>query len=199
MHWGEEYQLKQNSWQTSIAQKLADMGVDVIIGGHPHVVQPVDLIESTDKTHKTVCVYSMGNFVSNQRRAYMPLKDGHTEDGLVFEMTFSKYSDNTVKFDSVDVIPTWVHLYPSGGKNVYRITPLSKNLTADAAGLGLNNSSNGLLLAQGSYQRTMDLVSEGLKECNSYLSSDGEEVTDETVSETVSENAFSTEPGADLV
>lgn len=82
MHWGEEYQLAQNSHQTKISQKLADMGVDVIVGGHPHVVQPVDLITSTDGLHKTVCVYSLGNFISNQRRALMNLKDGHTEDGL---------------------------------------------------------------------------------------------------------------------
>ena len=48
MHWGEEYQLSQNAKQKEIAQKLCDMGVDVIIGGHPHVVQPIDLLTSTD-------------------------------------------------------------------------------------------------------------------------------------------------------
>lgn len=170
MHWGDEYHLTPNSWQKTISQKLADMGVDVIIGGHPHVVQPVDLIESTDKTHKAVCVYSMGNFVSNQRRAYMPLKDGSTEDGIVFEMTFSKYSDGEVKFDSIDVVPTWVHLFQSGGKNVYRITPLAPGFASNAAGLGLNNSSSGLSLAQGSFDRTQKLVSAGVKECNDYLS-----------------------------
>ena len=49
LHWGEEYQLTQNAKQMEIAQKLCDMGVHVIIGGHPHVVQPVDLLTSTDK------------------------------------------------------------------------------------------------------------------------------------------------------
>ena len=171
IHWGEEYQLTQNAKQQEIAQKLCDMGVDVIIGGHPHVVQPVDLLTSTDGKHKTVCVYSLGNFVSNQRRNLMGLKTGHTEDGLIFEMTFSKYSDGTVYFDSVDAIPTWVHLYNEGGKKVHAITPLEGNLDKKAAKLGLTKTGDGLAQAKASKARTDALVAEGEKKCNEYLSS----------------------------
>ena len=69
LHWGEEYKWKTgegpNANQTAMAQKLCDMGVDVIVGGHPHVVQPVDLLTSgTDAEHKTIVLYSMGNAVS---------------------------------------------------------------------------------------------------------------------------------------
>ncbi len=169
IHWGNEYQLEQNSYQTKIAQKLCEMGVDVIIGGHPHVVQPVDILTSEDGGHQTVCVYSLGNMVSNQRRAYMGLKTGHTEDGLIFTMTFSKYSDGTVTFDKVKCIPTWVHLYTSGGKKIHAVTPLSSNLDEKASELGLNNSSDGLSLAKGSYERTMALVGEGEKKINKAL------------------------------
>ena len=171
IHWGEEYQLTQNAKQQEIAQKLCDMGVDVIIGGHPHVVQPMDLLTSTDGKHKTVCVYSLGNFVSNQRRNLMGLKTGHTEDGLIFEMTFSKYSDGTVYFDSVDAIPTWVHLYNEGGKKVHAITPLEGNLDKNASKLGLTKTGDGLAQAKASKARTDALVAEGEKKCNEYLSS----------------------------
>lgn len=171
IHWGEEYQLTQNAKQKEIAQKLCDMGVDVIIGGHPHVVQPMDLLTSTDGKHKTVCVYSLGNFVSNQRRSYMGLKTGHTEDGLIFEMTFSRYSDGTVMFDSVDAIPTWVHLYSEGGRKIHAITPLEGNLEKNAGKLGLTKTSDGLAQAKASMARTNALVSEGEKKCNDYLSS----------------------------
>lgn len=171
IHWGEEYQLTQNAKQQEIAQKLCDMGVDVIIGGHPHVVQPMDLLTSTDGKHKTVCVYSLGNFVSNQRRNLMGLKTGHTEDGLIFEMTFSKYSDGTVYFDSVDAIPTWVHLYNEGGKKIHAITPLEGNLDKKAAKLGLTKTGDGLAQAKASKARTDALVAEGEKKCNEYLSS----------------------------
>lgn len=171
LHWGEEYQLSPNNKQKEIAQKLCNMGVDVIIGGHPHVVQPVDLLTSENKKHKTVCVYSMGNVLSNQRRAYMGLKSGHTEDGLTFEMTFSKYSDGKVVFESVKSIPTWVHVYSQGGKKVYNIVPLSKNMDNKAEKLGLNKTADGLSQAKASYERTMALVKEGTDKCNKYLKS----------------------------
>lgn len=171
MHWGDEYKLTENSYQREMAQEICDMGVDVIVGGHPHVVEPVDLITSTDGKHKTVCLYSMGNIVSNQRRNRMRLNTGHTEDGLVFEMTFTKYSDGTVIFDSIDSIPTWVHLYTESGRSVYSIVPLNGNLDKKAEKLGLTKTSGGLSEAKKSYDRTMKIVEEGTKECNEYLKS----------------------------
>ena len=168
MHWGDEYNTSPNSWQKKMAQKLCDMGVDVIIGGHPHVVEPVELLTSTDGESKTVCIYSVGNFVSNQRRNVMgKYNSGHTEDGAIFEMTFSKYSDGTVYFEYVDVTPTWVHLYTEKGKQVHSVVPLSENM--DAASLGLNKTSGGLENAEESYERTMALVGDGLNECNEWL------------------------------
>ena len=99
----------------------------------------------------------------------MGLKTGHTEDGLTFEMTFSKYSDGKVVFESVKSIPTWVHVYSSGGKKVYNIVPLSKNMDEKAESLGLNKSGEGLSQAKASYERTMALVKEGTDKCNKYL------------------------------
>lgn len=181
LHWGNEYQLTPDSHQKEIAQKLCDMGVDVIIGGHPHVVQPVDLITSSDGTHKTVCVYSVGNMVSNQRRNLMGLKTGHTEDGLIFKVTISEYSDGTVLVEKVKSVPTWVHLY----SGTYNVVPLVKNLDGKAADLGLTKSSTGLSLAKGSYERTMELVKEGTSKCNKYLSSvpKPDEITETTASQ----------------
>ena len=169
IHWGEEYQLTQNTKQQEVAQELCDLGVDVIIGGHPHVVQPMDLLTSTDGSHKTICIYSVGNFLSNQRRNLMGLKTGHTEDGVIFELNFSKYSDGTVMIDSVDAIPTWVHLYSQNGKKVHSIVPLEGNLDKKAEKLGLNKTSDGLSQAKASKARTEALMAEGEKKCNDYL------------------------------
>ncbi len=121
MHWGNEYQIKQNNWQTQIAQKLCDLGVDVIVGGHPHVIQPIELLTSTDGSRKTVCLYSMGNSVSNQRldQLYSDCPTGHTEDGMLFYYTFQKYSDGTVKLAGVDIIPAWVCKTGSGTSAEY--------------------------------------------------------------------------------
>ncbi len=171
LHWGNEYQTTENEYQHKIAQKLCDMGVDVIVGGHPHVIQPVELYTSKENPdHKMVCVYSLGNFISNQRKNIMNLSTGHTEDGMIFEMTFSKYSDGTVVFEKINVVPTWVHMHTSNGKE-YNVVPLVTDLKSNSNSLGLNKSSNGVSQAESSLKRTNDIVSEGVKECNDYLQS----------------------------
>lgn len=65
IHWGSEYQTKPNASQTQMANKLCEMGVDVIVGGHPHKIQPLELIKA-ENGNQTVCLYSMGNILSNQ-------------------------------------------------------------------------------------------------------------------------------------
>ena len=60
MHWGEEYTNTPTSSEKEKANYLASLGVDIIIGSHPHVVQPMTYIGNT------LVVYSLGNFVSNQ-------------------------------------------------------------------------------------------------------------------------------------
>ena len=64
MHWGNEYERKQNREQKRLAELLRREGADIIIGGHPHVVQPYEV----DSAH--VVFYSLGNLVSNQQRRY---------------------------------------------------------------------------------------------------------------------------------
>lgn len=170
IHWGNEYQTKQNAKQTEIAQALCDLGVDVIIGGHPHVVQPVDLLTSTkDENHKTVCLYSMGNAVSNQRRANMNLKTGHTEDGVLFSVTFARYTDGTVILESADLLPTWVNMdiHPETGKKAYMILPLDRAIEDWKTAFSL--SDNTLKHAEASYERTVKITGDGMTKVNTYL------------------------------
>ena len=61
MHWGEEYTHNPNEKQKEIAEYLASLGVDIIIGHHPHVIQPIDFIG------KTMVIYSLGNFIASQK------------------------------------------------------------------------------------------------------------------------------------
>lgn len=67
IHWGKEYSLAPNETQEAIAQKMCDFGVDVIIGGHPHKIQPVELLHSDISGKSTVCLYSCGNLWSGQQ------------------------------------------------------------------------------------------------------------------------------------
>ena len=66
IHWGDEYESYPNSTQKKIAQQLCNLGIDVIVGNHAHVIQPVSLLTSeSDPNRKTVCLYSTGNAVAN--------------------------------------------------------------------------------------------------------------------------------------
>ena len=170
IHWGNEYQLQQNAQQTQIAQKICDLGVDVIVGGHPHVVQPMDLLESTvDPDHKTVCLYSMGNAVSNQRQGNLTaISTAHTEDGVLFSVTFSKYSDGTVYVESTDLIPVWVYRRSDGTGNEYNMLPLHLD-KADSWMEDFNMKEHTVTAAKNSHARTMLIVEEGLTECQTYL------------------------------
>lgn len=170
MHWGIEYQLKENATQRAIAQKLCDLGVDVIIGGHPHVIQPIDVLHSDASGKTSVCIYSTGNAVSNQRQELMDMKSGHTEDGVLFTMTFTKYSDGNILTSDVEIMPTWVNLYRgSNSKKIYQITPLDKFANWNSS-FNLNTSQNGVERANKSYNRTVQLLLPGLQKAKDIIS-----------------------------
>jgi len=177
IHWGTEYTLSGDTYtmtedatQRTIAQKMCDLGIDAIIGGHPHVVEPMDLLTSnTDPTHKTACIYSLGNAVSNQRREEMNMKTGHTEDGVIFSVTFEKYSDGSVALAAADVIPTWVNKFVnSDGKVEYNILPLDLETKGQWQALYRLTDAQ-FTETQNSYNRTMEIVSSGLAKCQTYF------------------------------
>lgn len=157
LHWGEEYNLKESGWQREIAQKLCDMGVDALIGSHPHVVQPVDVFKSEtgdDKEHLMFCAFSVGNQLSNQRREMMNLNTGHTEDGLVIYLDIKKDEERTY-LSGVDYVPTWVYKNQAGP--VYYILPADNAADIETyTGIGGIRQS-----VEDSYERTWSIIEEG--------------------------------------
>ncbi|WP_051623418.1 CapA family protein [Clostridium hydrogeniformans] len=129
MHWGDEYNSKPNAYQISIAKALNDYGVDVIIGSHPHVIQPMEFLYSSKTSKETLVAYSLGNFISNQR--YDIVKKEGTEDGVILNFTIRKsLDDNSIKINKVDYIPTWVNKTPIGEeKYSYSIIPLHEEIS----------------------------------------------------------------------
>ncbi|SUM58989.1 putative polyglutamic acid capsule biosynthesis protein [Staphylococcus petrasii] len=65
-HWGNENHLQPNKTQQKYAQLFANEGVDVVIGTHPHVIQPIEWVKSQTSDHKTLVAYSLGNFLNGQ-------------------------------------------------------------------------------------------------------------------------------------
>src|SRR5699024_1991740 len=80
MHWGIEYADEPNETQVEFAEMLAEEGVHIIFGSHPHVIQKSDFIKS--EKFDTFVIYSLGNFISNQRRETLGEDRHQTEDGV---------------------------------------------------------------------------------------------------------------------
>lgn len=95
MHWGEEYSRKNSDAQRRLAAFMRANGVPVIIGSHPHVVQPCECSDSS------VTFYSLGNFISNQRWRY-------SDGGIIAEVEIVKHIDD-ISFSSAG-IPVWVRM-----------------------------------------------------------------------------------------
>lgn len=127
LHWGNEYRRSTNVHQENIAQNLSDLGVDVIFGSHPHVIQPVQYVNSQISGKKTLVAYSLGNFISNQRLE--TLDNRYTEDGLLVNVTFEKnMTTGHITMKEVSYVPTWVNRYVVSGQWTYEIIPVYQAL-----------------------------------------------------------------------
>jgi len=160
VHWGYEYRYTPSDHQKKMAQKLCELGVNVIVGGHPHVIQPFETV-TAENGNETLCIYSTGNAISNQRKALMDSDNhsGHTEDGMIFGVTYEKWSDGSVRLKEVEILPTWVIRENRNGKLNYQIVPLD-TAVADWKSFELTDAT--LREAKASYNRTLELVGTGL-------------------------------------
>jgi poly-gamma-glutamate synthesis protein (capsule biosynthesis protein) len=113
MHWGKEYQREENSTQQSLARFLFSQGVDAIIGSHPHVVQPIRY-EHDGSHYIRPVVYSLGNFVSNQR-------DRYRNGGILFGLELHK--TDATRITGIDFLPVYVHKPRRGERFAFELIP----------------------------------------------------------------------------
>jgi len=114
IHWGTEYAPAPRSEDVEIAHKMLEAGATVIVGHHPHVLQPVETYRTQDGRN-TVIFYSLGNFLSNQSRNYvdglMPDTDGDPRDSMIglFSAVRKDYGPAGVRVElgHVGVLPVW--------------------------------------------------------------------------------------------
>ncbi len=120
IHWGKEYQREEDRTQFEVAEYMIEHGADVIVGSHPHVVQPIREIRT--KNRSGLVVYSLGNFISNQRKRY-------TDGGILFELNLIKDSNNEeTRVESYSYLPVWVHKPPrKEGGNHFVIVPAGRD------------------------------------------------------------------------
>jgi len=128
IHWGNEYQRFPTEEQKDLAHFLANEGVDIIFGSHPHVLQPMEWIETEDG-HKTFVIYSLGNFISGQMWDYKDI-------GGMVTVEITKHISETgsrIELASPQFYPTYVS---NQSLRNYRVVPLEK-----AGSYGLENAA----------------------------------------------------------
>ena len=110
---GIEYQLEPTEEQKTLYHKMIDWGADIIFGGHPHVVEPAETVEKDGD--KKLIIYSMGNFLSNQRIETMQDEENAkwTERGVLMDVTIKK-KDGKTRIETAKAHPTWVNRTPKG-------------------------------------------------------------------------------------
>ena len=125
MHWGIEYQLKQNSEQEKLKDLLFNNGVDIILGSHPHVLQPMEkqTITSEDGTLKDCFViYSLGNFMSGQTKE-------NTRNSIILNIDITKSGETgQIKLSNIEYIPIYMYKSTTNANQKYRVLDIERTL-----------------------------------------------------------------------
>ncbi|MDF2682801.1 MAG: capsule biosynthesis protein [Brevibacillus sp.] len=124
LHFGVEYQRQPNEAQKKTAEQCIQYGADLILGAHPHVVQPYEWKTVTmedGREHRGLITYSLGNFISAQRWEYKDV-------GAILKLTLHKDASGVASIESAEMIPTYVHFFRKSGKRNYVIYPVPQTL-----------------------------------------------------------------------
>lgn len=106
-HWGEEYQSYPSDYQIDLGRSMVDWGADLVLGSHPHVVQPMEEY-FTEDGRQGLIIYSMGNFMCDQ--SLERNGDIRLEQGVIMEIDLSKKLANGAYVNTIEAYtahPTW--------------------------------------------------------------------------------------------
>lgn len=129
LHFGDEYARKPNAEQERYIKLSLEAGADIVLGNHPHVIQPIEVRQVRDEFGRDLpraVINSLGNFISNQIGL-------HREAGLIFIVDVVK-EEGITRVTQVSFLPTWVHGYRENGARRYRVVPVEKAMRDFEAG-----------------------------------------------------------------
>lgn len=117
-HFGTEYKREPDQFENNVTDSTIKFGADIIIGGHPHVIQPLRFYKTNGAALDSgLIAYSLGNFISNQRWRY-------SDCGVILRISITKNIFlHHVFISRIDYVPTWVFKSHTGGKAGYVIIP----------------------------------------------------------------------------
>lgn len=134
MHWGTEYKTTANDEQKDLADFLFENGVDIILGNHPHVLEPMEkrTVTLSDGTVKDgFVIYALGNFICDQNAE-------NTRNSIILNLTITKHSDGKVSIDKADYVP--IYMYKTNSLKLRKMKLLDIEKTISYYEKGINTS-----------------------------------------------------------
>lgn len=141
MHWGTEYRTTANAEQEELADFLFQNGVDVILGNHPHVLEPMEkrTVTLEDGTTKDgFVIYACGNFICDQNAE-------NTRNSIILNLTITKHSDGKLTIDNANYVP--IYMYKGASSKLQRMKVLDIEKSISDYENGINTS-----IGQATYQ-----------------------------------------------
>jgi poly-gamma-glutamate capsule biosynthesis protein CapA/YwtB (metallophosphatase superfamily) len=146
LHFGKEFRHTTVQHQRESVEKLFKNGADVILGHHPHVLQPMVMKQVKDRygeLKNRFAIYSLGNFISDKL-----LHNPQTLSGVILYLTAQKDDEGKVSIVGVDYIPTWVQRKEANGRVKFKVLPipefLNKSNSGSLTGEEINMMKNAL-------------------------------------------------------
>lgn len=124
MHWGTEYKTTPSSTQEQLADFLFKNGVDIILGTHPHVLEPMEKRTVTlddGSTKDGFVIYSLGNFIADQNAEY-------TRDSIILNIDITKHTDGKITIDNYEYVPIYMYKDTSKKKQKMKLLDINKNI-----------------------------------------------------------------------
>lgn len=159
MHWGIEYQTKQNSEQERLADLLFNNGVDIILGSHAHVLQPMEKRTVTladGSTKNCFVIYSLGNFMSGQSKE-------NTRNSVILNIDISKNGETEqTSIDSVSYVPIYMYKCSSGNVRKYKILDIEKSIKNYESGVDVSIGASVFSTLQTDLSKIRKLMGENI-------------------------------------
>jgi hypothetical protein len=155
LHFGKEFRHTPVEHQQKWVEKLFRYGADIVLGCHPHVLQPMIMKRVKDgygETKDRFAIYSLGNFISDEL-----LRFPQTLDGIILNLTIKKDDDGVVRLADIDYIPTWIQRKESRGKRYFKVLSIPECLD-ETCSVSLNKED--IYMMKAALKRTKKILGE---------------------------------------
>lgn len=159
MHWGTEYRTTANEEQKELADFLFKNGVDVILGSHPHVLEPMEkrVVTLEDGTQKEgFVIYSLGNFIADQNAE-------NTRDSIILNLTITKYVDGNVTVDKAEYVPIYMYKNISSQGKKMKLLDIRKTISNYEQGVDTSIGNKTYQLLQKELNKITSIVGDEIK------------------------------------